>query len=106
MGLGTRPTDGSTGAQYSRGWRYHFDFNAENNDPQRAADALSHRFCQISEAGGPDGTHDADGQPALVDAGTGDREGQACRQGCTNLLDDQRPLARPAFERGEFVSSS
>ena len=48
----------------------------------------------------------SDGEPPLVDAGTGDRQGQAGGQGCANLLDHQRSLPRPSFERREFVSSS
>jgi hypothetical protein len=52
------------------------------------------------------GTDHSDGEPPLVDAGAGDCEGQAGGQSGANLLDDQRPLTRPAFERSKLVSSS
>jgi hypothetical protein len=52
------------------------------------------------------GADHSDGEAPLVDAGAGDRQGQAGGQSGANLLDDQRPLVRPLFERRKFVSSS
>jgi hypothetical protein len=52
------------------------------------------------------GADHSDGELPLVDAGAGDREGQAGGQSGANLLDDQRALMRPFFERRKFVSSS
>jgi hypothetical protein len=52
------------------------------------------------------GTDYTDGESALFEAGTGDGLGQAGRQGGANLLHNQGALARPTFERREFVSSS